>query len=78
MLKRLWNGGVVYKGFWREVEKELDKTVNQPSSEVKDVARDNSLLRLKSWLGPSMLTDWDRYAEIELRLQEKSFSKGRL
>ena len=57
--------GVVYKV--SEVEK-LDKTVNQLLMKLRR-SSDNSFAAIKELAWSSMLTDWDRYAEIELRLQ---------
>ena len=57
--------GVVYK--ISEVEK-LDKTVNQLLMKLRR-SSDNSFAAIKELAWSSMLTDWDRYAEIELRLQ---------
>lgn len=59
--------GVVYK--ISEVEK-LDKTVNQLLMKLRR-SSDNSFAAIKELAWASMLTDWDRYAEIELRLQRK-------
>ena len=57
--------GVVYKV--SEVEK-LDKTANQLLMKLRR-SSDNSFAAIKELAWSSMLIDWDRYAEIELKLQ---------